>query len=639
MLVQHIVNFYNSLNSERALSQLDHDLLLQIREHFFSKAPDANLTKEDIQFLFKIYRERRDKTRRDPHQNYTLAANKVVEEWIRLSKDIATELKIPYLSILFYDLENTREGTLFPYMKDPADGSDLAQTTTLTNFYEGEYNLLYRKRVFYDRMYQNAYTLCTTKNKSGKELRVITVAELSYLKSCQQNIGAFSIESSTSATTEHFTSFWDFMVKKVFPRLTRSGGRISDKVLSDLVELVECYYHSKQNNLEFEEFKKAVSSFFERLYLYPLLKINCLYGQKVRYKNQPHYLLDVFISILDANEFIIEHEMEVLSQFLFNYNPNIKINTIELKPLYVQLKDQIKAYNQCCSLFISLYVYSFKTFFSGKSVDEWDIENTIPKELYSIHSALKWYLTNNNINYIKAFNDLSSEIAKNLEPNFFSRLTQNKFTIRWCQAVKAKQLDVIHGHWFDPEVILPVLNKYKIKGIEHQNRMNTFLDNVIQTLYNKKATSFKKNFRINVLLSQFLSKIEPQDKNNLLKLLGSFNVEEAKVHFLSNCEIYINKRLKSMGYIKPPLSSSGFSLYFIPVTPIDTSTNAKFQSTKINALVEQFKKLSFSHLKQSAVTDIQVYLGTLSYPILSLKKIRTIEAEERPTRDPIGAYT
>lgn len=644
MLVQQVADFYNSFMAKDLLSESDAGLLQSITSHFSERSMDEMVNEQDMQLLRQHFKDRWLEIQGKQELDYTLADNKANRVWIDFAKLVASELKISYLSILFPNLANAKESAT---LKDPADGSSLEETTTLTNFYIGDDNTLRRKRVLFDRMKKHDFTLCTSTDPTGKHLKIISVSELSRLRRCQNNVGAFGIKIS-STFVEEFSCFWDFISKKSFPKLTKRG-KIPVGLFPHLVELVEYYYHLKRKNGDFNKFKDVAKSFFGRLQDYHLENVNFLYGQKVQYNEQPHYLVELFISIFEATDFVLEHELEALSIFLFEINHNLKASSIELSSLYEKLEkltnkekeEQAKAHNQCCSLLVSLYVHAFKMqIFTGvSSINDWDMENTLPTELYPIYKLLKGYLVASNANFVDAYTSILNThiIPKSKEQGFFSWLTRNEATGKWLLAVKERRLSTVSGYWFDPELIFSALLAYNTTKIENRKCVHEFLDDFIQTIYNKKGDAFQKELRVNILFARFLSDLEAHKRKHLLMLLATSNVEEAKSHFLHNCESYIDERLKVIGYVEPPLSSPRF---FIPIKPIDTSSEVQPQMTSLYALLEQYKKLSFTHLDEEVKLKIHEYLYMkLSYPILSLEEERNIESDQRPTKDPIGAYT
>ncbi len=625
MLVQKIVDFYTELGKEKVLINCDKGLLKSIIERFSGKKTTEELSNDDWQFLRECYNARWQNVKRTI-EDYTLSASSVNQKWVNLAKVIAAELDISYLSILFYDVTNTH---------DPADGSWLTETTKLTNFYLNDENQLCRKRVLYDRMKEQNYMLCST-DITGKILKIVTIAELHHLQRCKQESGKFSILYPSK--TEEFDSFWDFLTKESFPRLTFGGG-MPIGLLPHLIEVIEDYYtFLKAKDDSFHLFKDVFQRFVARLYQYPLSNVNYLYGQKVRYKEKDQYLLDVFIAIFQANTFTIDEEIMALTSCLFKYSPILKANSNELRELYSSrhapadnTNAKYFAYERCCSIYISLFATEFKMWTSGQSISCWDIVNTIPSELGDIYKLLHALFNKAEPDFIATYDEIINEyvVPKSNSNGFFSQcmklITRNKATATWLDLVEHKNLAQLGSYWFEPPIILYALLAYNKAESKNQKLIDSFLDELIHT-YSQDKPAFAKALRVNILFSKFLSSLEECTRRHLIIWLTltepDTETEAAKIRFNEHCTSYIVRRITSMGY-RPPSDAA------------DHYTEAVDK----DSVIDVYNKLNLKHLESNAQKNIQNYFSDLHYPILTADQLREIEDELRVTVDPIGAYT
>jgi hypothetical protein len=644
MLYQDISDFIEAL-SKLILSELDVDLLRQIKEYFLGKPEVANLVDKELTFLLAIYKMRWDNCRGDREKgDYTLADTEVTREWVNLSKKLGEAVGLCYLSVLFYNLENTKE---LADLKDLVDGSDLQETKTLTNFYIVELekkNYLCRKLVLYNWLEKNRYFLSSTRDQKP---RVITIKELSTLKRCQSDASKFSVEYS-DGRVEYFNNFWDFLTKKSFPNLKLQRQDVPPEFFPWVWKLINSYYRCKEEGVAFTRFQGTVYDFFSRLYANSLADINSLYGEKIFLNSEPHYLLTIFISIFDAQDFTLDSEMESLCIFLYPKH-RLKVSSEELIPLYNALdielwkeeEELMKARAECGRFFVSLFVYDFDLSFGEQHhIDVWDVTNTIPKDLHYSYDLLRRSLRNpEQVNFTQIYEQIRREVRAITREGFFATLFRSKKTTCWLNSVINKQFESVHGYWFPLELIFSAVTFYRFiqnnpvsanatskKEYEYDSSCDKFLDSLVQSLCNKSelleegAELFEKEVRINVLFSSFLSELEARKQGIVLSLIKRFDLQEEQSSFLNNCEDYIDSRLKYLGY-RPNTEE----LFRRPVTPrVDTSIGAENQLANVHALVEEYKIRSLAFVSKDKRLLIQKFLCDLNYPILSWKRIDEI---------------
>lgn len=628
MKVRSVLHFIEQFTpKEEAFTPCDSKLLRELREYFSTKLSDDELSDADVNFIIDLYSSRWDYIK-DTVYDYTWMTSDASQKWRDFSKLLATGRSGSYLNILFPEITNKI---------DPNNGSDLTETETLTNFYLDRYNSLCRKRGFFDHLRNHAYKLSMFRSDSRTDLSIVTLDELSRLKRCHQSNGQFSI--SHSSEQEQFINFWDFLRKKSFTTLT-SSGEVPRSLLPSLLDLIESYYILKTKKHDFSEFKRGSTRFFNCLYMNELSDVNCLYGQKVTYKESSNYLLDVFLAIFEADKFDLEHEMTVLAQFLFQFNPILKVRNKECASFYHTLSqsrvmtkenEQTEAYERCCSIFVSLHANKFTTTFFAKTsiIEAWDIDNRIPFELYKIYIDLRPIFEVSNPDYIGLYRRTLDGIIipKTMDNSFLTWCMRDETTMVWLKHVSNLHLAEVGGYWFEPECILSVLSNFHADKSEFQVSISFFLDDLIST-YAQSRNNSEKKLRVNILFSQFLSLLSEQQRRGLIIHIVLCDKASAQKKFIDNCSLHLDKRLKSLGYI-PPIEAS--PCFF----PAQAKSPASIASQKVLDLIDAYTKLP------GVKSDDRIgkFLFQLKDPILTASEKEVARASVQLGSDSIGAPT
>lgn len=646
MKVQRVSECLNELREEAIQAEGDAVLLDKINTYFFSKPSETLLDRSDIVFLLECFTMRWEAVRGKDH-DYTLSNSPIELKWVSLAKELGKYAGIPYLKILMSTITND---------KDPHDGSALTQTETMTNFYlANNGTVLCRKRSLCDYLLDHELKLVTSKNV--KAAVVFTLDELSSLKRCKVN-SIFSIvtdiEDSPTLTnekqtvTEYFTSFWDFLQRKVFAR-SAHDGEFPISFLAPLFHLVEHYICLKLEDKDFSAFQHEASKFFEQLYNNPVSNVNSLYGQRVFYKGREHYLLDVLIVIFDANQFNLEQEMLAISKLLFSIQPELESKNNLLRTFYLEEQkkvvhtpeNEVEAYINCCRLLVSLFVTKFDLgifVYKGQEIFTWDQENEIPNEFSGIYTKLLKVFNSEKPNYIHAYyNVIKNEIVSLVKENaHWARKIRTGTSRDWLKKAHISSLAEIDGYWYPPELIIHRLLKFIQTDTPFKKQIANFLDELVTT-YTQEQGDFRKELRVNILFSQFLSKLSEQQCHTVVMFMTSgddVSADGIESDFLNNCIVHINSRLVELGYHQP----IDKSLAFFQAEPCyDIDPALILGATHLIEVIEQYAtKLELGHLDNEVQGKIRRFLFDLKNPILSCAdKSESIKDSETRV-DPIG---
>ncbi|WP_454782795.1 hypothetical protein [Legionella sp. WA2022007384] len=632
MLVQRILDFIETLEKESTLTQCDKKLRECLADRFSKCKPTDTLAQDDLLFLLTCYKTRWEAI--VDNDDYMLNPSALNQYWIDLARELGPVVEINYLKILIPTLTNE---------KDLNDFSSLNETVNLFNFYLGfGDNTLYRKLSFCKHLEKWQFELSTY--RSEKKLSVVTIDELARLKLCKQTTREVSVDS------EIFKNFWDLMRKKVFVNL-RAHGRMPIALLPHLMELVERYFYLQSNKVEFTEFKKEIKSFFHRLYEYELVDVNFLYGSKIKYKQNEEYLLDVFIALHTAKDYSeLEYEIKALTKWLFKYNSDLKATSKELEPVYQELSEVIEedqtsfdktdAFINCCKLIVSLFTTQFELSIlcTRQTSSLWDKENTVFPEAYTILTVLLPFVAANKPKALEAayediIRDLVSPSKK--DTGWFSCFTRHKPTVKWLELVQKCKLNELGVYWFEPERLFNALILFKTNNESVKTRTHQFLDDIIQT-YAQDENELMKQFRVNVLFTEFLNGLSEHHRTHLLRLIKLCDLDMAKSRFLINCSKHINKQVSKLCQ---GLESSSPS--FFPMSPKrDKVEFFKFSEVKdVQSMIVNYKnqwsQLTLEPRKMDKISD---YLFNISQPILSIAQKENAKKCSRPILDYIGQY-
>lgn len=638
MLVQRILDFINTLEKENQLISCDVTLRERLFLYFSHKVPRNNLNGDDIQFLISIYKLRWEAII-DSENDYMLNPSAVNQVWIALAKEIEPLANISYLKLLIPTLTNDN---------DFNDLTLLTETVNLFNFYLGYGNTtLFRKWSLCEHLKTWEFALSTYRSLTVRKLSVITVDELSRLKLCKQTTKHVMIG------TEEFDNFWDFIRKKVFVHLS-DHGKLSIGILPHLLELIDKYYYLRTNGADFLIFKNDVRSFFRRLYGYPLANVNFLYGSKVEYKEQEGYLLDIFIALHSANDFFaLDFEIICLSKWLFRLNPALKALAKELEPVYNELDianslalladcEQSVALARCCSLLVSLLTSQFQLsiFFTKQTVSLWDKTNDVFPEACGIFTVLLPLIAaNHQHDLATAYRDIIEDVIAPARQNlsWYTFLTRHKSIDKWLELVHKCQLSELGAFWFEPSLLFSALIHFNSNNHYVRSCINIFLDNLIHT-YTQNQNDLMKQFRVNILFTEFLNGLSEHHRRNLLILIKLCDVNIAKRQFLNYCAMHINERLSQLSQSQLDTRSLSF---FTPVRKFDDAELFDFPEgvKNVKTLIVKYKsKIAHMNLDPKLSEVISDYLRRISQPILSAEQKDMLRDYDQ-TSEYIGQYS
>lgn len=638
MLVQNILIFIKDLKGIRDLTPCDIHIYNNFVIKFTHRAPHEKLNSSDIQFLMDIFRERWEEIV-DSKNDYMLNIQVFNQYWIQLAKDLASFTNKGYLQILLPGITNT---------VDFNNLSQLTETVRFENFYLGYGNkVLYRKRGLCEHLIDKQFVLSTCRDLGTSKLSPLSVDELARLQSCKQRNGKFSIGE------EAFADFWDFVQKKVFPRL-QSKGEMRMDLLAHLLGLIEQYYALKTTSANFKFFKQSAQRFFKLIYQNKLDNINCFYGIEIPFKGKNYYLLDFLIVINRSQTYVLDEHLNAIIEWLYQFHPALKIIYRELEPVYAKLekvshRDIVRtmavkesSIDQCLTLILSLFTTEFEYLpLSGNTISLWDMTHTVFSEASGIFLLFEPLLASNKIDdLIPQYEKIIKEFIKpgGSDLSLYTWITRFKSVKDWYKHVENNSLSKIGVNWFQPELLIHVLLRLTPCDPLISSQINTFLDELIHT-YAQDKNELLKQLRVNILFSNFIKRLSSQDRKHLMILTQLYHIDDVKNNFLSNCIYHIANSLSHLTTI----TDGGSIQFFTGIRRVNISKLiiSLREYEHVNKIVDAFKTRVYSpdlHLDTKLLEKLMVYLRTLSRPILTIKEQQEAQSSAR-TLDYLGAPT
>jgi hypothetical protein len=629
MLVQHIKKFITALHSANK-SSYDTEIYTALNDYFRIKDDCVALTHDDRDFLLSQFRIRSSLIKYTD-DDYTLSADGVNAHWTQLAKDLASDENIDYIKILFSDVVNT---------VDFISKIELKDTINTDSLYWGDgHRTLYRKRDLCRHLLDNGLLLSTYRSADKKELSPLSVEELTRLNRCKR-----SIKSQFSVNNEAFSSFWDFLQKKVFPKLNKSNNIPLD-LIPYLVLLIQRYHVLKTTGQSFELFIKEWNAFLGFLYKSELKYVNQFYGVHFENNGRTYYPLDFLIILCKAQTFTIDDDLSVLHSWLVSLYPVFtdkkpSLSAISLAKPVTSLTNDELLYS-CKLLLVSLFVWDFRGYpWEKRTISVLDKTNNVVPQVAALLSRFQNSMDNDEID---ALPSIFKEVMKDtIEPYDGSSLMTCLFATSispncWFEHAKAGTFSTQGLYWYDPKLLIHTLVCFRAMDARVSCAVNVFLDALINT-YCQNVSELNRQIRVNILFFELVKEIkESTDLKALLLSLELRGTEVYHSHFLTNCAYHVGNRLHEIDVINP-MTSTGFFSCFRKMERVRLEVT---ELVNVGDVIKKYKKNIHQptlKLKAEHLEQLMRYLQRLSAPIVTHSE--AVEAERSvQVGDPFGAPT
>lgn len=310
MLIRRLQEFIDALSlQEGRISSFDAGVLNSVKEKFALTPPHTPLSDDDLNWLNDVFATRWTNVF-DTSEDYTFSIKHANQVWIALAKDLALDLKQPWLRIIIPVLFND---------KDPDNFVKLSQITDPRDIYLDEDGKSWHSLfALFSRLQKNPRDLKAQRNIDTRSGRSLSPGEL------------FRIQNKTPKDEPCFNghaSFWRYLLETV--ALTWSAhDRIDPQLLALLLDMIENYNIRPVDH----DFDFTQEQSFNRLCQYmrccKMDDLTRFYGVLIEFQGQKTPLIDVFIGLLlQSND--TQERLQALAAWIYHVDLSLPQKTLK----------------------------------------------------------------------------------------------------------------------------------------------------------------------------------------------------------------------------------------------------------------------------------------------------------------------
>ncbi|KTC85097.1 hypothetical protein [Legionella brunensis] len=331
MLVSRVHEFIKAVVSiEHKLGKVDKEFLHDFQEKYpllnsttslsvAQRNPQDSLNEYELQWIQEIFAQRWQEIA-DKAEDYTFDPRENNAPWVSMAKDLAIDLKKPYLLILMPVLTNKSDPEMFYRLEQDQDPRSI---------YLSDDNTWHRIQGLFERLQQPSAVFSTYDLKKVKP-RALTLKEMFRIRSKK---GA---ELAKEIDNETYVNFWDYVIRRIAPTWEKKG-KCPEQLLPNLLEIIELYFDAKATNGNLKDFHEKLKILTRDLEACPLDDINHFYGIEIYGKQRNHYLVDILLDCLNEAP-DLEEKLADVARWLCRYDPTLVSKCKNLIPVYEVLK-------------------------------------------------------------------------------------------------------------------------------------------------------------------------------------------------------------------------------------------------------------------------------------------------------------
>jgi hypothetical protein len=319
MLVSQVQEFIKALvNIEPQLGIKDQKLLDVFQKKFplpskqqlldnTSPYPNDVLSEEALQWLKGIFADRWHAIA-DTSEDYTFDPRGNSSIWVNLAKALAVDLDQHYLAILIPVITN----------KSELDCNQDPRSVVLSE--EGPWFRV-------EKLFEKMQVETPPPSDQPKLSRALTLKEMFRIRSKRGDE-----ELERRINDKIYTSFWDYLIRRVVPTW-ETKGRCPEHLLPSLLKLIECYFEDRLKGTNEGPFNQQFTSLDKELKACSLDDVNHFYGIKVYSETREFYLIEVLLDCFEKTE-SLQEKFADLARCLSRINPRLVSTCQSLVPLY-----------------------------------------------------------------------------------------------------------------------------------------------------------------------------------------------------------------------------------------------------------------------------------------------------------------
>ncbi len=588
ILVSEILHFIAELEQCTSCISEDDVAIQQLKERFECLSPNAEITtenKEQLLFFTNLFATRGQKLLDEPARDYTFSQTDANILWVNLGKKLGLVFDIPYIKIVFPQIENTT---------DLIGLRPLASTNNTTSFFIGDDDkTLFNKKSLCVFLMEHP-SLIIKVNSNDK--KILTIKELYRI---QAQIP--SEKSKFIIDNQHFISVWDFLEKIVFPMLNPEQI-IPQPIMVDFFLLIDEFYKLKRDNAPISQFKQKLNLFLQKINLTNDDKTNLfyLYGLQINFNGKNHYFIHILIHLYQINNYDIEPYLKPVHDWLYSLN---------------KMRANNEDYNQAVCYLISLF--NNERYPGTELIKVGNLTRRVTAEVAQIYAKFNDAINNQEKKQIVAiFNELAHN-DNSRSPQFFESKTDAELPL--LRSVIKKTCSKIDAKYYPIELIIHAMFHYK----KHNSSIAAVWDKVLHICCSD-ATVLTKQLQANIILTELLKNAEVEVRIELLLCLKKCSYEKYEDLFLTNCVEYIKEQLKNISSLADKNAVQTIL------------SRVRSDSDTLIGSVETYKK-EIASSAQSIGTESMVKLQDYFEQITSCDLTNDI-FDASPRTEPLGIY-
>ncbi|WP_019218089.1 hypothetical protein [Legionella tunisiensis] len=240
-----------------------------------------------------------------------------------MAKDLAAELKMPYLLLLIPTLKN---------LVDPDKLSRLEQAPDTRAIFLSDDGVWHRILGLLEHLQHGKGQLATYDMAKQFKPRALTLSELYRIRCKRGDDLAFQLKN------ENYASFWDYVLRVMGPTWQRRGDWPTH-LLPNLLEIIENYHEAVESGKkDFTKFQRNIKTFAIALSGCPLEDINHLYGTSIDLEDENRcYLIEILLDCMHNTDDLGD-KLTAVAKWLCKFDPTLVGKHEKLQPLYQSLK-------------------------------------------------------------------------------------------------------------------------------------------------------------------------------------------------------------------------------------------------------------------------------------------------------------
>lgn len=286
--------------------------------------PHSVLSDDELVWIRERFAERW-KNVADTEKDYTFWPGDVNTPWVAFAKDVATELKLPYLLLLIPILKN---------QVDPDKLSRLDQAPDPRAIFISNDGVWHRVIGLLEHLQHPKAQFSTYDFAKQHKPRALTLNEIYRLRGKRGEDLIFRLPGNDN----YYSTFWDYVLREEAPTWQRRGD-CPTHLLPNLLEIIEDYYDAAgSDKKDFRKFRQHIKVFANALASCSLEDVNSLYGISIDLGDKKRcYLVEILLDCMQNTE-DLHDKLAAVAKWLCQFDPTLVSKQKKIESVYKPLK-------------------------------------------------------------------------------------------------------------------------------------------------------------------------------------------------------------------------------------------------------------------------------------------------------------